>query len=131
MTIKSNILGRLIGKDNSGRILVRVDHRVMPEFGELWIVDDDAQEACYFARVIDTMYAADPKEASDYAKTMLDNPEMSLDETDREFLGYNLALVDLLGIVRGEQIDDYYRIPSILSIIRTPTNEEFEAVVKY
>ncbi len=128
--MEENIIGRLIGKDSNGYILVRVDHRVLPEFGELWIIDDLSQGACYFTRVIDTMYAADPKDVLDYAKTLLDNPQMSLDETDREFLGYNLALVGLLGVVDGDEIKDYYRIPSILSIIRTPTDTEFAAVVK-
>lgn len=128
----SGTVGRVIGKDNQGRILVRVDHRVMPEFGALWIIDDQDKEVpeCYFARVVDTTYAADPKDTSDYAKALLDNPEMSVNEIDREYIGYNFAVVDLLGIVDGDHIADFYRIPSILAEIREPTDDEYALVVK-
>ena len=125
-------VGRVIGKDNQGRILARVDHRIMPEFGALWIIDDlntETQER-YFARVVDATYAADPKNASDYAKTLLDNPTMTVSEIDREYIGYNFASLDLLGVITEHNIIDYYRIPSILAAIREPSDEEYSLVVK-
>lgn len=128
----ATIVGRVIGKDNSGRIMARIDHRIMPEFGALWIIDDKDKEEPerYFARVVDTTYAADSRDASDYAKALLDNPAMSVDEIDREYIGFNFAVIDLLGIVTTDQIVDFYRIPSILAEIREPTDEEYALVVK-
>lgn len=131
---KSDNIGRVIGKDSSkGYIVIRLDHRVMAEFGELWIIDDEEQPACYFARVVDTGYGVDVSKddgISDYAKTLLDNPEMSLDEVDRELIGFNFAFVDLLGLVDGDRIADYYRIPSILSEVRKPRDSEYALIVK-
>src|SRR5262245_60142698 len=108
-------VGRVIGKDNKGHILARVDHRDMPEFGALWVVDDQDKEVPerFFARVVDTTYSADPKDASDYAKALLDSPSLSVDEIDREYIGYNFAVIDLLGVIENDQIADYYRIPSM------------------
>lgn len=125
-------IGRIIGKDSQGHILVRVDHRVMPEFGELWVIDDKDKEIPerYFARVVDTMYAADSRDTSDYAKTLLDNPDMRVNDIDREYIGYNFALIDLLGIVNDDAIVDFYRIPSILAVIREPNDDEYALVVR-
>lgn len=126
------VVGRVIGKDNHGRIMARVDHRVMPEFGALWIIDDKDKEVPerYFVRVVDTTYAADSRDASDYAKALLDNPAMTIDEIDREYIGFNFAVIDLLGVVTQDNIADFYRIPSILAEIREPTDEEYALVVK-
>lgn len=128
----NGIVGRVIGKDNQGRILARIDHRVMPEFGALWIIDDRDKEEPerFFARVVDTTYAADSRDASDYAKALLDEPSMSVDEIDREYIGYNFAIIDLLGIIEEDRIADFYRIPSILAEIREPTDAEYALVVK-
>jgi hypothetical protein len=127
---KTNNIGRIIGKNLSGHIVVRVDHRVMAEFGELWIIHDRHQSVRYFARVVDTEYGVDADDISDYAKTLLDHPEMSMDEHDRELVGFNFAVVDLLGVIDGKRIADYYRIPSILSEIRKPQDDEYELIVK-
>jgi hypothetical protein len=131
---KSNNIGRVIGKDSSkGHIVIRLDHRVMAEFGELWIIDDQDQARRYFARVVDTGYGVDVSKddgISDYAKTLLDNPDMSLDEVDREVIGFNFAFVDLLGLIDADRIVDYYRIPSILSEVRKPRDSEFALVVQ-
>lgn len=128
----SSSVGRVIGKDNRGHILVRVDHRVMPEFGALWIIDDNDKEVPerYFARVVDTTYAADPKDTSDYAKALLDHPDMSVNDIDREYIGYNFAVIDLLGVIENNRIVDFYRIPSILAGIREPNDDEYALVVK-
>jgi len=131
---KTENIGRVIGKDSSkDHIVVRLDHRVMAEFGELWIIDDENQAARYFARVVDTGYGVDVSKddgISDYAKTLLDNPDMSLDEVDRELIGFNFAFVDLLGVINEDKIVDYYRIPSILSEVRKPRDSEFALIVK-
>jgi hypothetical protein len=131
---KTENIGRVIGKDSSkGYIVIRLDHRVMAEFGELWIIDDEDQPARYFARVVDTGYGVDISKddgISDYAKTLLDNPDMSLNEVDRELIGFNFAFVDLLGVISDGEIVDYYRIPSILSEVRKPHDAEFALIVK-
>jgi hypothetical protein len=127
---RTDNIGRVIGKDTSGRIIVRVDHRVMAEFGELWIIHDEDQSTRYFARVVDTKYGVDADDISDYAKTLLDHPEMSLDESDRELIGFNFAIVDLLGVIEGGKIADYYRIPAILAEVRKPCDDEFGLIVQ-
>lgn len=130
---KTNNIGRIIGKDSSGLIIIRVDHRVMAEFGELWIIHDQDQSLRYFARVVDTKYGVDPDDISDYAKTLLDHPEMSVEESDRELIGFNFAIVDLLGVIEDNEdnkIVDYYRIPSILSEVRKPRDDEFALIVQ-
>ncbi len=129
---KTENIGRVIGKDPSkDHIIVRLDHRVMAEFGELWIIDDKDQSARYFARVVDTNYGVDKdKGISDIAKTLLDNPNMSLDEVDRELIGFSFAFVDLLGVIDNSRIVDYYRIPSILSEVRKPQDLELALIVQ-
>lgn len=125
-------VGRVIGKDPSGYILVRLDHRVMAEYGELWIIDDVAQSTKYFVRVVDTMYGVDGsrnENVSSYAKSLMDNPEVQLDDLDREMIGYSFAQVALLGSLSGNKIGDYYRIPSILAKVRKPNDPEFALIV--
>jgi hypothetical protein len=99
----------------------------------LWIIDDKDQPnpTCYFARVVDARYGVNEDSISDYAKTLLDNPEMSLDEMDRELIGFNFVLVALLGIIDSDKkkIVDYYRIPPILSEVREPKGPEYALVV--
>lgn len=128
----SKTIGRLLGKDRQGHIVVRVDHRVMPEFGALWVIDDLDKETPerFFVRVVDTMFATDPGDASPYAKTLLDNPEMSVNQLDKEYIGFNFAIVDILGMVEGGHIVDFYRIPSILALVREPNSDEYALVVK-
>lgn len=128
----SDTVGRVIGKRTDGRIIVRLDHRVMAEFGELWIIDDEVQESLYFIRVVDTTYGRDilsDDNINIYAKTLLDNPDLKIYDEDRELLNYNFAITDILGIIEGDRIVDYYRIPSILAKVRRPNDREYRILV--
>lgn len=131
--VKTKNIGRVVGKHPSkGYIVVRLDHRVVADFGELWIVDDSNQSMRYFVRVVDTGYGIDISKSdglSDYAKTLLDNPDMSLNDVDRELIGFNFAFVDLLGVIENNRITDYYHIPSILAEVRKPDDPEYALVV--
>lgn len=130
---KTENIGRVIGKDQSkGYIVIRLDHRIMAEFGELWVIDDKDQATKYLTRVIDTSYGVDiskDRGISDIAKTLLDNPTMRLEEVDRELIGYNFAFVDLLGVIENNRITDYYRIPSIVAEVRKPIDAEYALIV--
>jgi hypothetical protein len=128
----SDTVGRVIGKRTDGRIIVRLDHRVMAEFGELWIIDDEVQESLYFIRVVDTTYGRDISSDDNidiYAKTLLDNPDLKIYDEDRESLNYNYAITDILGIISEDRIVDYYRIPSILAKVRRPNDREYRILV--
>ena len=128
----SDTVGRVIGKRTDGRIIVRLDHRVMAEFGELWIIDDEVQESLYFIRVVDTTYGRDISSDDNidiYAKTLLDNPDLKIYDEDRESLNYNFAITDILGIISEDRIVDYYRIPSILAKVRRPNDGEYQILV--
>lgn len=133
MAKKGDVIGIVVGKTSKGYTQVRLCHWVEAEFGELWIVETENRK--YFSRVVDTDYGeniTNNESINDFARALIDDPNLKLSDIDKEDLGYNFAFVDLLGIINHDagQIEDFYSRPGILSRVRKPSSTEYELLVR-
>lgn len=128
-------LGQLIGRDGKGHLLVELHHAVEPQFLQFFVVRDDSRSGrtprTYLTQVVDIGYARQASNDSNFGVYMYRrslSPDEPLTSDDQAIIAKNVVALRLLGTVEHGRIAEAFTLPGILSFVRRPTADEYDAL---
>jgi len=128
------MIGRIIGK-NAGEISFRFRYKEDIKIGEILIAEDSERETIFFLRVIDIKYGHEGPEnwglVAAGEMLMMDKENRSYNLMDKEKRLFKIGICKPLGYVTNGEFKKPKTVPSYFSVVRRPTQKDYEFLKKY